>query len=96
MTDTSTAAWSADELTRLGGAAEIDVSTRRRGLLPPASRRCDPLNEAAGSTVERRADPLLLAPIASANCGPPGAESGALRAPVDTIEQRPVHLCLSR
>jgi hypothetical protein len=30
MTDTSTTTWIADELTRLGGADEIDISTRRR------------------------------------------------------------------
>jgi hypothetical protein len=29
MTDTSTTTWPADELTRLGGADEIDISTRR-------------------------------------------------------------------
>jgi hypothetical protein len=36
VTDTSTAAWPPDELTRLGGADEIDISTRRRdGSLRP-------------------------------------------------------------
>ena len=29
MTDTSTTTWTADELTRLGGADEINISTRR-------------------------------------------------------------------
>jgi hypothetical protein len=36
MTDTSTTTWPADELTRLGGADEIDISTfRRDGTLRP-------------------------------------------------------------
>jgi hypothetical protein len=36
MIDTSTTIWPADELTRLGGADEIDVSTfRRDGTLRP-------------------------------------------------------------
>jgi hypothetical protein len=36
MTDTPMTAWSEDDLTRLGGAEEIDISTRRRdGSLRP-------------------------------------------------------------
>jgi hypothetical protein len=36
MTDTSTTTWPADELTRLGGAEEIDISTQRHdGSLRP-------------------------------------------------------------
>jgi hypothetical protein len=37
MTDTSTTTWTSDELTRLGGSDEIDISTRRiDGTLRPS------------------------------------------------------------
>jgi hypothetical protein len=43
MTNTPTAAWPADELTRLGGTDEIDISTRRRdgSLRPFVPIRCN-------------------------------------------------------